>query len=254
MPTQCSYRLWIITTTLAAASLAAAPPVSAQYPGQITNDNKNSSELRAVAVLEWTGDADHPKASRIIPVCIYDGQDLQDAGIYLARPAPLALQNQVEYQLQWDGKPVGLFDIENATREQGSWVGYGKLKPLPRPVPASAQRVKIDEEQDAASDVPILHRKHASGDSGGSGGSSTDPIRAIRLLLSILTAPRCIAPALRVALQQTRRAEIPATPAPPAELPRNPPILTAPRCIAAPMPPQTVRPAALRRMAPLAPS
>jgi hypothetical protein len=161
--------LWI---TLVAVALASALSVRAQYPGQITNANKNTPRLRAVAVLEWTGDADHPKASRIVPVCIYDGHDLEDAGIYLARPAPLALESEVEYQLQQDGKPVGLFDIDNAAREQGAWVGYGKLKPLPKPKPAPVQVAKIDED-DSQSDVPILHRKHHPGDSGGSGGSST---------------------------------------------------------------------------------
>jgi hypothetical protein len=172
VPSQCPIRLWITATALVAAALAAALPARAQYPGQITNTNKNTPTLRAVAVLEWTGDADHPKASRIVPVCIYDGQDLQDAGIYLARPAPIALESEVEYQLQQDGKPVGLFDIENAAREQGAWVGYGKLKPLPKPKPAPVQVAKIDEE-DTQSDVPILHRKHHPGDSGGSGGSSS---------------------------------------------------------------------------------
>ena len=113
-------------------------------------------------MLEWTGDGDHPKASRIVPVCVYDGKELQDGGIYLARPEPLALEGEVEYQLQQDGKPVGLFDIENAAREQGAWVGFGKLKPLPKPKPAPVQMAKIDEE-DTQSDVPILHRKHHSG-------------------------------------------------------------------------------------------
>jgi hypothetical protein len=158
--------------------IVAVFPAVAQYPGQITNANKNTPTLRAVAVLEWTGDADHPKASRIVPVCVYDGQELQDGGIYLARPEPLALEGEVEYQLQQDGKPVGLFDVENAAREQGAWVGYGKLKPLPRPKPAPVQVAKIDED-DAQSDTPVLHRKHHSGDSGsggnGSSGTGSDP-------------------------------------------------------------------------------
>ncbi len=170
MSSQCPTRLWITATALVAAALAAALPARAQYPGQITNANKNTPELRAVAVLEWTGDAEHPKASRIVPVCVYDGQELQDGGIYLARPEPLALESEVEYQLQQDGKPVGLFDIDNAAREQGAWVGYGKLKPLPKPKPAPVQVAKIDED-DAQSDTPVLHRKHHAGESGGSGGS-----------------------------------------------------------------------------------
>ncbi len=175
MSLQCPTRLWITAAVLAASVLAAARPAPAQYPGQITDTNKNTPTLRAVSVLEWTGNQDHPKASRIVPVCVYDGQELEDGGIYLARPEPLALEGEVEYQLQQDGRPVGLFDIENAAREQGAWVGYGKLKPLPRPKPAPVQVAKIDEYDDAQSDVPILHRKHHPGDSGsgGNGGSST---------------------------------------------------------------------------------
>ncbi len=158
MSLHCPIRLWITEAVLAASVLPAARPAPAQYPGQVTSANKNTPTLRAIAVLEWTGDQDHPKASRIVPVCVYDGQELQDGGIYLARPAPLALESEVEYQIQQNGRPVGLFDIENAAREQGAWVGYGKLKPLPRPKPAPVQMAKIDEYDDAQSNVPILHR------------------------------------------------------------------------------------------------
>jgi len=166
-------RLWITAAPLlAAVALAGVRPAAAQYPGQITDANKKTTELRAVGVLEWTGDLDHPKASRLVPVCVYDGQDLVDAGVYLARPAPLALESDVEYQLLQDGKPVGLFDIDSAGQQQGSWVGFGKWKALPASRPAPAQVAKIDE-QDVQSDVPVLHRKHQSGDSTGSSGSDS---------------------------------------------------------------------------------
>ncbi len=176
-------RLWITTATLAIGAAVAALQSHAQYPGQITNANKDAPNLRAIAVLEWTGDADHPKASRLVPVSVYDGQQLQDAGLYLAHPEPLALEGEVEYQLQQGGKPVGLFQIENSGREQGAWVGIGKLKPLPRPKPAPTQIAKVDED-DAQSDTPILHRKHPAGDSGsdsasgaGASGPPADPDR-----------------------------------------------------------------------------
>jgi hypothetical protein len=60
----------------------AALPVWAQYPGQVTKTTKDSPELRAIAVLEWTGDASKPKASRLVPVAVLDGGQLQDGGIY----------------------------------------------------------------------------------------------------------------------------------------------------------------------------
>lgn len=156
----------------------------AQYPGQIAKPETNAPDLRAVAVFEWTGDEAHPKAGRLVPVCIYDGQDLNDAGVYLTQPEPLALQSDVEYQLQHDGQPSGLFDIDTSAREQGGWVGYGKWRPLSKSKPAPTQVAKVDEDDDAQSDVPILHRKHHADDSAGgtnsgsgSGAPPPDPDR-----------------------------------------------------------------------------
>jgi hypothetical protein len=153
---------------------AAVFPAAAQYPGQITKPDDHAPSLRAVAVFEWTGDEAKPKTSRLVPICIYDGQELQDADIYLARPFPLALTSDVEYQLLYDGKPLGLFDIETAAREQGSWVGYGKHLPLPVAKPKPRQLAKIDQDDDSQSDTPVLHRKHHPGDANsGSGGNSS---------------------------------------------------------------------------------
>jgi hypothetical protein len=173
--------------TLAVVGLLSALPLSAQYPGQVTKTGKDAPELRSIAVLEWTGEADHPKTSRMVPVAVLDGSrlqgdQLQDGGLYLARPQPLALSGEVEYELQQNGKPVGLFDIKNAGQEQGSWVGYGAWKPLPvaRPKPSMAEVARsLREIDDEESDQPILHRKHpatesSSGNSGSPGpGSGT---------------------------------------------------------------------------------
>jgi len=166
-------RLWIKAAVLASAAFVFILAAHAQYPGQIAKPETDAPDLRAVAVFEWTGDEAHPKAARLVPVCIYDGQDLNDAGIYLTHPEPLALESDVEYQLQQDGNPVGLFDIDTSAREQGGWVGYGKWRALPRAKAAPKQVAKIDAEDDAQSDVPILHRKHHADDSGGSGGSGS---------------------------------------------------------------------------------
>lgn len=157
-------RLWITVGAVAVAAL----PLAAQYPGQITQSKKDTLNLRAVAVFEWTGDeAAKPKTSRLVPVCIYDGQELQDAGAYLARPAPIALDSEVEYQLFKNGNPVGLFDVERAGQQQGAWMALGKWKALPKPKPA-APIAKIDQD-DAQSDQPVLHRKHHDSDSGSGG-------------------------------------------------------------------------------------
>jgi len=149
----------------------------AQYPGQVAKKVKDMPDLRAVAVLEWTGEPGKPKACRMVPITVYDGEKLQDAGVYMARPQPLALSGEVEYELKDNGKTFALFDIENAGQEQGTWVGYGKWKPLPAPRPPRATAPeKIDDE--FVDDKPVLHRKQHSGDTSGSGskdGSSASP-------------------------------------------------------------------------------
>jgi hypothetical protein len=166
------------------AVLVGASCVWAQYGSQAVNQAakkaKDAPPLRAVAVMEWTGDETKPgvpgkiKTSRLVPVSIYDGEKLEDAGIYLARPQPLALAGEVEYLLKENGATVGLFDVKNAGQEMGSWVGYGEWKAPPAARPAFAATAKVDED-DADDDKPVLHRKKHDDDpqpqSGGSGGS-----------------------------------------------------------------------------------
>jgi hypothetical protein len=160
-------------TVACALGLLAALPACAQYPGQVAKNTKETPELRSIAVLEWTGDLEKPKASRLVPVAVLDAGTLQDGGIYLARPQPLALSGEVEYELDQDGKPVGLYDIKNAGQEQGFWMGYGAWKPMPvaRPKRPALDMAKIDES-DAQSDEPVLHRKHHADDPPSSGKSN----------------------------------------------------------------------------------
>jgi len=158
------------------AAFAVALSASAQYPGQLSKSSKDTPELRAIAVLEWTGDPGKPKASRLVPVAVLDNGQLQDGGVYLARPQPMALSGEVEYELEENGRPIGLYDITDAGQEQGSWVGYGAWKkmPAPKPAPSMAEvaRTKIDGSDDE-NDHPILHRKKHPADPGSSKGSST---------------------------------------------------------------------------------
>jgi hypothetical protein len=162
------------SAVLFAASLAALP-AWAQYPGQVTKNAKENPELRAISVLEWTGEAGKPKTSRLVPVAVLDGGQLQDGGIYLSRPQPLALAGEVEYELQQDGKPIGLFDIKNTGQEQGSWVGYGTWKPMPavRSKPSARDLASTRIDDDAQNDQPVLHRKHHADDAP-AGGKGSD--------------------------------------------------------------------------------
>lgn len=165
------------TVCLGAACLL-AQPLFAQYPGRVSTKDSNSAPvLRAVSVLECTGQEENskskPKKCRLVPVSIYDGQQLQDAGLYLSQPEPLAVSSEVEYKLQQDGKTVGLFDVENAGQEQGYWVGYGKWKPAPAPRPTYAKKQKIEDDDWNDDDKPILHRKHHDDQSAGAPGKSS---------------------------------------------------------------------------------
>ena len=121
-----------------------------------------------------------------MPVAVLDGGELQDGSVYLARPEPLALVPEVEYELEQDGKPVGLFDIKNAGQQDGGWVGFGAWKPLPSAKPNASTKdlahVHLDDADDAQSDEPVLHRKHhaddapaKSGCNGGDAATQSEP-------------------------------------------------------------------------------
>jgi hypothetical protein len=172
----------------AAAMMAAALvtgvslPVAAQYAGKVPEQSKtNGPDLRAVAVLEWTGDPGHPKASRLVPITVWDGQELQDASIYMAQPEPLALQSEVEYKLKQGGKTIGYYDVSSAGQSQGTWVGFGTWKGLPAPKPAEAPK-KIADFGEDDSGPPVLHRANHSDDSNGTPSApapTPDPNRPI---------------------------------------------------------------------------
>jgi hypothetical protein len=88
----------------------------------------------------------------------------------------------VEYELEQDGKPLGLFDIDNAGQQLGTWVGFGSWKPMPAAHPKlnAAQLAKVDTDDDTdKSEEPVLHRKRHADDApaaspGGSSGSGAD--------------------------------------------------------------------------------
>ena len=166
--------MFIRSTAFGSMALLVSIVTAAQYPGQVKSDSQNQT-MRAVAVLEWIGDKEHPKGSRLVPVALYDGQQLQDAGIYLARPAPLALSSEVEYELKENGKTTGLFVVNSAGQEQGSWVGLGAWKPLPKPkVPVQAAKISDkDAWGNVEDDKPVLHRKHHDDVSGKDSGSDS---------------------------------------------------------------------------------
>jgi len=161
---------------LAMAGFAVSAP--AQYPGRITKTDKDKPVLRSIAVLEWVGTAGKPSASRLVPVTVYDGEQLNDGTIYLTEPAPLALTGGVEYELQSAGKPTGVFDVFSAGEINGAWEGFGVWKSLSAVEAVKAKNsfntsALYGSRGDGESDEPVLHRKHPKGTDSDDGGSAS---------------------------------------------------------------------------------
>ncbi|HVJ08492.1 MAG TPA: hypothetical protein VM554_08910 [Acidisarcina sp.] len=129
-----------------------------------------AQELRATGVLEWTGEAGKPSASRLIPVAVFTGEQYQDAGVYMARPEPMAVEGDTEYELLQAGIPKGRFDIFSAGNTQGSWYGYGVWKPLEevKAPKLSVSKVMPEVVKDVDSDRPHLSKKGDKPDTGSS--------------------------------------------------------------------------------------
>jgi hypothetical protein len=149
----------------------------AQYPGRIESAKKPASTVRAIAVLEWTGDSGKPKASRIIPISVFDGEQYQPGGLYLAKPEPLALEPGTEYVLQDAGVTRGLFDVNTAQDVDGYWFGYGAWKPMApppkRPKPKQGRLIPQVVGGDANDGHPHLNRRAGSGSDNSTSTGST---------------------------------------------------------------------------------
>jgi hypothetical protein len=122
-------------------------PLSAPLLGQMHKVAAPDEVVRAVGVYEWTGDRAKPTASRLIPVTIFINGKLEDAGEYLARPVPLALDSGTVYEVDRAGVPQGLLDLQyashlnasgsgatdNVTNFDDGWFGYGTFTNPPAP-------------------------------------------------------------------------------------------------------------------------
>jgi hypothetical protein len=104
---------------------------------------------RAVGVYEYTGELLKPNAARLVPVTIFINGHLEDAGVYLSRPAPFALQTGIVYSIEHAGDSIGTLDLELArnvvTRRSSTddapltaWYGYGHFAPPAPPPPPKA--------------------------------------------------------------------------------------------------------------------
>jgi hypothetical protein len=178
---QRDYSMMTKAASSLAMLLALAAPAYAQYPGHVENAKKKAPSVRAIAVLEWTGDMGKPSASRIIPISVFDGEQYQPGGLYLAKPEPLALEPGTEYVLQDAGIARGLFDINTAQDVDGYWFGYGSWKPMappPRKAKPKQGRNMPQVVTDAGNDRPHFKGRDSSGSStptDSSSGSTSPP-------------------------------------------------------------------------------
>jgi hypothetical protein len=128
---------------IGAGALACSLPAWAQYPGRVdTSTAAGGTHLRATAVVEYTGDLTHMQSSRLIPIAVWDGMELQPGALYLAQPAPLAVLAGTQYELEADGRPKGFFNITNAESLAGRWIGVGSFQ-APKVLTAKLQPAKI---------------------------------------------------------------------------------------------------------------
>ena len=148
-----------------AASLAAV--IAAPAAAQMHRVEGTQRVTRAVGVYEWTGELSKPTAARFVPVSLFIDGHFEDAGLYLARPVPLALQPGDIYALERSGEPQGLLDLDLAHRvvtgnaladdnTVGAWYGFGRFTPetAPKPNPLKPSSHLSKLEQSAGPNTP----------------------------------------------------------------------------------------------------
>ncbi len=152
-------------------AVAMATTVAPWACAQMHVVKKPETVVRAVAVYEFTGPEKKPTASRVVPVSIFINNELQDAGVYLARPIPFSLNQGTIFEMQQTGVPEGTLEIAfvkhlvttGDVQFEDGWLGYGLFKPKPSETyVASKQKGPLPK---------VLVNGSAAG--GGNAGSST---------------------------------------------------------------------------------
>ncbi len=163
--------------------------------GQTHVVKKAETVVRAVGVFEWTGDEAKPTASRLVPVSLFIDGRLEDAGIYLARPVPFAIDTGTLFQVEQAGVDDGTLDVayqrHRVTDGKGTfddgWLAVGAYKPKPvekvTPLrPGTLAKVEVSggsgphfsTKPDASADAPATADKTTKPvDRSGAAGSGT---------------------------------------------------------------------------------
>jgi hypothetical protein len=66
---------------------------------------------------------------RLYPITVLENGVFNDGSVYQARPAPLAVQKGVVYDVQRAGVQEGSFTIQQPSQLHGAWVGTGNWEP-----------------------------------------------------------------------------------------------------------------------------
>jgi hypothetical protein len=120
-----------------------------------------------------------PTASRLIPVSLFIDDKFQDAGVYLARPVPFALDTGNVYEIDRAGVAMGTLDLAFArhlvtpamatTFYDDGWFGYGKfILPAP-PVQSTlkpSKKLGVINGLDEGDDRPHFSERSATPGSG----------------------------------------------------------------------------------------
>jgi hypothetical protein len=156
--------------------LAAPAALFAPLHAQMHKVEAPERVTRAIAVYEWTGDMAKPTASRVVPVSLFIDSHFEDAGVYLARPVPLALESGDVYEVESAGQPLGTLDLDGARNvvarrspadddPLGAWYGYGRFQP-PAPekplakLKVSAHPSHMNGVADDSDDTPHFVVRH----------------------------------------------------------------------------------------------
>jgi hypothetical protein len=150
-----------VKVSVFAVTFLLAPGVAAR--AQMHHVDAPETVTRAVGVYEWTGELGKPSAARLVPVSLFISGQFEQAGTYLARPVPLALETGNVYSVEKAGEPEGVLDLKLARdvasqraaaddNPIGAWYGFGEFhfpsSAKKAPLKASVQLASVNGSQD----------------------------------------------------------------------------------------------------------
>jgi hypothetical protein len=123
-----------------------------------------------------------PAASRLIPVSLFIDGQLEDAGVYLARPVPFALDTGTLYEVDQAGLSKGTIDLlfarhlaaaDLASTYDDGWFGYGTFAGPPKPRPTTVAKAPTRRRVHSAEDDDPTRPHFIRRDNGTDTDSST---------------------------------------------------------------------------------